>query len=167
VKLGGIFGTTLSGKSTLAIALSKQYHKTKKIRSLVLDPHLDMWGPQAWVTANEDEFWRVVWARRGHLVVVEEASSTIRRDRDLMPVFTQIRHNEHRLLIIGHSGSDLLPGMRKQFDTLYLFQQDVDSVKEWKKIFPRGGIEAAISLEQYEFLRVRSFKPSDKMTLTL
>ncbi len=167
MKLGAIFGTTLCGKTTLAVQLSREYYRQKKIRTLALDPHNADWGKQAWSTQNEEEFWRVVWARKGHLVIVEDASLTINRDRDLMHVFTQIRHREHRLLVIGHSGSDLLPGMRKQFDTVYLFQQDVDSAKDWRKIFPKGGVEVAVSLEQYEFLRVRSFKPSERMRLTV
>ena len=167
MKLGGCFGTTLCGKTTWVVELSKQYYRDKKIRTLALDPHCADWGPQAWSTQNEEEFARVVWAHRGHLVIMEDASLTIDRDRELMKFFTQIRHNEHRLLVVGHSGSDLLPGMRKQFDTLFLFQQDVDSVKDWKKIFPKAGLEAAISLEQYEFLWVRAFKPSQKLRLTV
>jgi hypothetical protein len=167
MKLGGIFGTTLCGKTTLAVELSRNYFTQKGIRTLALDPHRANWGKGGWGTTNEEEFWRVVWARRGHLVIVEDASLTINRDRGLMPLFTQIRHNEHRLLIVGHSGSDLLPGMRKQFDTVYLFQQDKDSIKEWKKIFPKGEIDRAFSLEQYHFLRVRSFRPSEEMHLTV
>jgi hypothetical protein len=167
MKLGAIFGTTLCGKTTLAVDLSKQYYAQKKIRTLALDPHKAKWGPQAWSTQDEDEFWRVVWARRGHLVIVEDASLTINRDRDLMKVFTQIRHNEHRLLVVGRSGSDLLPGMRKQFDTLFLFQQDLDSVKDWKKIFPKAGVEASLSLDRYQFLEVHSFAPAVAKKLTV
>lgn len=167
MKIGGIFGTTLCGKTTLAVDLSREYYKQKKYRTLALDPHNADWGKQAWSSQNDDEFWRVVWARKKHLVVVEDASLTINRDRDLMKVFTQIRHREHRLLIIGHSGSDLLPGMRKQMDTVYLFQQDKDSVKDWQKIFPKGEVERTLTLDQYEFVRVRSFMPPEqKMKLT-
>jgi molybdopterin-guanine dinucleotide biosynthesis protein len=167
MKIGAIFGTTLCGKTTLAVELSRQYYKQKKIRTLALDPHRADWGAQAWATQNEEEFWRVVWARTGHLVIVEDASLTINRDRDLMQVFTQIRHNKHRLLVVGHSGSDLLPGMRKQLDTLFLFQQDADSVKDWKKIFPKGGVERALSLEKYEFLEVHCFERSEPKRLTV
>lgn len=167
MKRGGIFGTTESGKTTLAKALSRQYYKQKGIRSLVYDPHLEYWGDHAYVTADGEEFERMVWAKRGLLAVIEDASMTVDRERSMTPMFTAIRHQEHRLLVCGHGGSDLLPTMRKQLDTVYLFQQDADSVKEWKKIFPRGGVEAALLLDQYEFLQVRSFKPSVKMRLTV
>jgi hypothetical protein len=167
VKRGGIFGTTECGKSTLAHYLSWEYYRQKKIRSLVFDTHLEHWGSHAYVTADEEEFMRMVWARMGDLVVMEDASLTINRRQDLKPMFTTIRHQEHRLLVLGHGGSDLLPTMRKQFDTVYLFQQDEDSVKDWKKIFPRAGVEASLLLDQYEFLHVQAFKPSQKMRLTL
>lgn len=167
MKRGGAFGTTECGKSTLARELSRQYYKLHGIRSLIWDPHVEHWGKHAFVTADFDEFDRMVWARRGDLVIIEDASMTVERNRDLTPYFTAIRHQEHRIFVCGHGASDLLPTMRKQLDTLYLFQQDEDSVKDWKKIFPKGGVEAAILLDQYEFLHVRPFVPSQKMKLTV
>jgi hypothetical protein len=164
---GGIFGIRLCGKTTLAISLSREYYRLKGIRSLVLDPHMEDWGPQAWVTNNEEEFWRVVWHKRDCLVIVEEASTTINRAQKLMPVFTRLRHNKHRLLVIGHDGTDLLRAMRKQFDSLFLFQQDEDSCEQWAKIFPKGEVHKAVDLQQYEFLHVRSFAPTVKNKLTL
>src|SRR5260221_2064355 len=149
---GGIFGPKLSGKTTLAIALSKEYWRKSKMRSLVLDPHCEGWGEQAYVTTNEDEFWPNVWKTTNSLVIVEEAAATIRRERDLVPVFTRLRHNHHKLLIIGHSGMDLLPVMRQQLDTLYLFRQPVSAAKVWAETFTQDGLLQAVSLQQFEFL---------------
>jgi GTPase SAR1 family protein len=101
---GGIFGPKLSGKTTLAMALSKSYWTRYKMRTLVLDPFVDTWGDQAWVTNNEVLFWENVWKSQNSLIVVDEAASTIRRDKELIPVFTALRHNHHRLIVIGHSG---------------------------------------------------------------
>jgi hypothetical protein len=165
---GGIFGPKLSGKSTLAKHLSRAYWTRKHIRSLVFDPHREQWGPQAWVTENEDMFWEGVWQVNGALVICEEAAATIRRDRDLIPVFTRLRHNRHRLLVIGHDGTDLLPVMRRQFDTIHLFLQPEEAIKLWLKDLPSiSGLEQASQLRQYEFLRGQLFCRSVKLRLRL
>jgi hypothetical protein len=148
----GIFGPKLSGKTTLAIALSKQYWETHKMRSMVFDPHCEAWGEQAWVTANEDEFWPQVWKTKSNVIIVEEAATTINRSRELIPVFTRLRHCNHKLIIVGHSGTDLLPVMRQQLDTLYLFRQPEQAAKIWANTFADERILAATTLRQYEFL---------------
>lgn len=163
---GGIFGPKLSGKTTLARNLSLAYWSRKKIRSLVLDIHQEQWGGQAWVTHQEDIFWNAVWKTKHCLIIVEEAAATIRRERELVPVFTRLRHCEHRLLIIGHDGTDLLPVMRRQFDTIFLFLQPEDALKHWRQDLPSiAGLEHATRLGQYEFLRGELFKPAVRMRL--
>ena len=162
---GGIFGPKLSGKTTLAVQLSRVYWRQQSLRSLVLDPHKEAWGAQAWVTAEESEFWPVVWRAKSCLIVVEEAAATIRRERDLIPVFTRLRHCQHRLLVVGHSGMDLLPTMRQQIDTLYLFRQPGSAAKVWAENFADDGLLAAATLEQYEFIRKESYRPAARMRL--
>ena len=162
---GGIFGPKLSGKTTLAIALSKQYWRTKGFRSLVLDPHLDDWGTQAWVTSNEDEFWDKVWKCRSSLIIVEEAAATIRRERELIPVFTRMRHCQHKLIVIGHSGVDLLPTMRQQLDTLYLFRQPELAAKIWADTFTEPQLLSATDLQQFEFLHCQLYKGCQRLKL--
>jgi hypothetical protein len=162
----GIFGPKLSGKSTLAKHLSRAYWTKRGVRTLVFDPHRENWGPQAWLCENEERFWSAVWKTRGALVICEEAAATIRRERELIPVFTRLRHNEHRLLVIGHDGTDLLPVMRRQFDTIYLFLQPEEALKLWRKDLPSiGGIEAASTLRQYEFLHGRLFSVATRCKL--
>lgn len=164
---GGIFGPKLSGKTTVAVQLSRVYWRSKKVRSLVLDPHGENWGGQAWVSKDEAQFWQVVWKARDCLVIVEEAAATIRRERELIPVFTRMRHCCHRLLVVGHSGMDLLPTMRQQLDTLYLFRQPESAAKVWAENFADPQLLQACTLEQYEFLRKESYKPAQRMRLDL
>lgn len=164
---GGIFGPKLCGKTTLAKELSREYWHVDCRRSFVLDPHLDRWGEQAWVTNNEEKFWAVVWSTKGGLVIVDESAATIRRERSLVPVFTMMRHNRHKLLVIGHGADDLLPPMRRQLDTLYLFRQDEDSVEAWARIFADKQLYDAAALDQYEFLEKHSFRPAIKRRLLL
>ena len=159
---GGIFGISLSGKTTLAKALSREYARAAKMPSIILDPQLDTWGAHATITDDEERFWATVWACKNCLVIVDEAAATIRRERELIPVFTRLRHNGHKLLVIGHDGSDLLPVMRQQLDTLYLFRQDDDSVKWWVKKFADKRVDQARSLDQYEYLFCEMFKPPKK-----
>ena len=159
---GGIFGISLSGKTTLAKNISRQYATRFNVPSLILDPHLETWGDHATVTDDEEKFWETVWKNRNCLVIVDEAAATIRRERELIPVFTRLRHLGHKLLVIGHDGSDLLPVMRQQLDTLYLFRQDDDSVKWWIKKFADPRVAAARELRQYEYLYCEMFKEPKK-----
>lgn len=161
----GVFGPKLSGKTTLARAISRQYWATRRIRSFVLDPHLEAWGPQAFVTNDEEKFWDIVWKTKGALIIVEEAAATIRRERDLIPVFTRLRHCNHRLIVVGHSGIDLLPVMRQQLDTLYLFRQPEEAAVIWARTFCDKRLLAATELGQYEFLYAEMFREPRKMRL--
>ena len=162
---GGIFGPKLSGKTTLAIALSQDYWRRFKMRSLVLDINLDTWGKQAWVTNDENKFWKAVWNSRNSLVIVDEATETINRDKDLVPVFTRLRHLNHKLLVIGHSGVNLLPIMREQLDTLYLFRQSKKAAAMWSEAMTQEGFNEATTLSQYEFLFGTNYIAPQKMTL--
>jgi hypothetical protein len=161
----GIFGPKLSGKTTLAIHLSREYYKQAGIRSLVFDPHRDVWGNQAWVTNNAEEFWATVWRMHSCLVIVDEAALTINRDKDLVPVFTMLRHNRHKLIIIGHSGVDLLPSMRQNLDTLFLFRQPAVAAKIWVETFANEKLWGATELARYEFLQSTLFGETEKKRL--
>lgn len=157
----GIFGPKLSGKTTLAKELSRQYWLRSRRRSLVLDPNLENWGPWSWVTGDEEKFWRVVWKQTGKpsLVIVEEAAETINRDKGLTAVFTRLRHLNHKLIVIGHSGENLLPIMRQQLDTLYLFRQSPDDAERWARSMTQEGFLRAKELRQFEFLFGERFRP--------
>lgn len=163
----GIFGPSLSGKTTLARAIVQQYEKQRGMRALVLDPHGEKWGEHSKVFSDEDKFWATVWEARRCVVVCEEASTTLRRDREFMPAFTRIRHNEHKLIVVGHSGTDLLPGMRAQIGTLYLFLQDPDSAELWARQMVDKRLLEATNLRQFEFLKKEAYQTPRKMKLAL
>lgn len=161
----GIMGPKLSGKTTLAMTISKEYWAKHRMRSLVLDPNLDEWGKQAWVTQDEVKFWAAVWRTQQCLVIVDEAAETINRDKGLIPVFTRLRHLHHKLIVIGHTGVNLLPVMRQQLDTLYLFRQSRQAADLWAQDMTQEGFEAATMLNQFEFLYGEKFRPPVKMKL--
>lgn len=168
----GIFGPTESGKSTVARQLVREHFSKYGLKALILDPHSDEWNlwPQSavgFITDSEEQFWKAVWESEGCLVVVEESSSTIKREKNLIPVFTKLRHRKHKLLVIGHSGMDLLPVMREQFDTLFLFRQPQSAAKVWSEVMTETGLLACTSCKQYEFIFHRMFGKPSKMKLKL
>lgn len=163
----GIFGPKLSGKTTLAMALSREYWRKQRMRSLVLDPNMEDWGKQAWVTNDEQKFWSAVWKTEACLVIVDEAGETINRDKGLIAVFTRLRHLHHKLIVIGHNGINLLPIMRQQLDTLYLFRQSPRAAAMWAEDMTQRGFVAAEELGQYEFLYGEKFKPPVRQKLSL
>ncbi len=163
---GGIFGPSLAGKTTLAKYLSREYWQKCKMRTLVLDPTNDDWGQQAMVFTDDAKFWDAVWKTQNCLVIADEASETINRDKELIPVFTRLRHHHHKLIVIGHSGVNLLPIMRQQIDTLYLFRQSRKACLIWCEDFIEDGFADAYTLKQYEFYRAERWKgPPTKMVL--
>lgn len=163
----GVFGPTVSGKTTLAIKISEQYWKQHQVRSLVLDPYEDTWGEHALVFTDEDKFWEAVWKTRDSLVIVEESSTTIQRDKKLIPIFTRLRHNGHSLMVIGHSGMDLLPIMRQQLTTVYLFRQPKSAASVWAENFANDGLLQTMELSQYEFIHFESYGIPRKNKLKL
>ena len=164
---GGIFGPKLSGKTTLAKALSRQYWQQQKIKTIVLDINGDVWGEHATATEDETIFWEVVWKARNCLVIVDEAAATIRREKTLIPAFTRMRHCQHKLIVIGHSGMDLLPVMRQQLDTLYLFRQPKSSAQVWAEVMTEDGLLESVNLKQYEFIRHELYGTPQRQKLTL
>jgi len=164
----GIFGTGLSGKTTLAMHLSKSYWRKAQIKSLVLDPNKENWGPQAFVTDDEAIFWEMVWKReRDCALFVDEGGETIKRDSEKTPLFTRVRHRGHRLHIIGHGGMNLLPVQREQIHTVYLFRQSKDGADLWAEQFAEPRIVDSTTLGQYEFLHCRVFCEPKRQKLEL
>jgi hypothetical protein len=164
---GGIFGPKLSGKTTLAKRLSSLYWHSFNQRTLCLDINMEPWG--GWVMATDDDakFWELVWNTKESLIIVDEGSTTINRDKELIPVFTRLRHLHHRLIVVGHSGTDLLPAMRRQLDTLYLFRQPKKAAEVWSYEFADERILTAAELSQFEFLACRIYSEPVRMKLKL
>lgn len=163
----GVFGTTESGKTTLAKKLALQFWLQRKIRSLVLDPHNESWGEHALVSTDEKAFWETVWKTNGCLIVVDEASTTINRDSELIPLFTKLRHNQHHLIVIGHSGRDLLPSMRQAINMLFLFRQSKKAAEGWAEMFTENGLMESTTLGQYEFIRCGLYQKPQRLKLKL
>lgn len=153
----GVFGPTESGKTTLAKAIVENRYRKAGIKSLVLDPHLESWPASATVYADELEFWSNVWNTEGRMIVVDEASSTVARDKSLIPAFTKIRHKLHHLMVIGHNGTDLLPVMRDSLTQIFLFRQSKKAAAMWVEVFACEDLMKCTTLDRYQFLYYSSF----------
>lgn len=162
---GGIFGPKLSGKTTLAKALSKQFWQKEQRRTLVFDPNGEEWGEHAKAFEDEDEFDKAIWGVTDCLVIIEEAAATIRRERKKVTIFTRLRHQRHKLIIIGHSGMDLLPVMRQQLDLLFLFRQPEEAAKVWSMTFTEKRLLESQHLKQYQFIRCELYGEPQTMIL--
>ncbi len=161
----GVFGPGDSGKTTLLKQLSASYWKLAGIRSICLDPNLEKWGDHAFVTDDEEKFNRVFWSNKGCAVFIEEATETIARDRKKNGLFTRGRHQEHKIFVSGHSGSNLLPVQRGQLFTLFLFRQPESAAQVWSELFTDKRILECAQLQQYEFLHCQIYKPPVKCRL--
>lgn len=171
----GVFGRRLSGKTTLVIELLKQWHRAEGRYGVVLDPKAQQhnWGAHCWVT-KEREQWLAKWQDprcRFCNVVWEETSTTLKRDADLVDVFTaKAGEHAHRLIVTGHTGMALLPVMRWQIGELFLFRPAEDEAEEWSRIFMDRRIStlaASLDFQRREFLHVRMGQPPRKCRLVL
>jgi GTPase SAR1 family protein len=163
----GIFGPSLSGKTTLAKAIARADFAATGRLSLALDPHAEDWGEGTTVTDDRAAWLAAFWASTNCNAFLDEAAATVSRDRDMMPVFTRGRHQGHRLFILGHSGADLLPGMRQQFTRLYLFRQPASAAETWAELFADPAIKACADLAQFEFLDCALYRPPIRRRLKL
>lgn len=157
----GIFGPTRSGKTTLAQALAAEYQKNGRA-VLVCDPLGIRWPCSAWQTTNASALVSKARASRNCMIFVEEASLSIARDRSLSWLFVAAGNpaaGGHVTHIVGQDGGSLLPAMRQQLSTVYLFRCHPDLAEIWARQFAQPEVsEIAPTLEKYEFLRVRSFE---------
>lgn len=172
--VGGIFGPKKSGKTTLAQHLAQAYWHSEDRASLVNDPNSSDWPKCCWqppITLNEEQketvFWETVWKTQHKLIICDDAGKSIDRNADLNDIFTRINHNGHKLLIVGHNGSNLLPIQRQQMDDVYLFRSTLDACKWWYDVFGDDKIFEAPKLQRYEFLRCRFYEPTEKHILNL
>lgn len=164
----GIFGPGDSGKTFLAQALSKDLWQRGGIKSIVLDPNMEIgWGNHSFVTDDSIAFEKVFWAEEKCAVFIEEATETIARDKKKSGLFTRGRHRGHKIFVIGHDGMNLLRVQRQQLHTVYLFKQIKDSAEVWAQQFADESIMECVNLRQYEFLYCRNWMKAEKRILQI
>jgi len=160
----GIFGPGLSGKSTCAECIVKVSYEQNGIRALVLDQaQTSSWGPGSVVYTEVEPFLKAVWASENCLVVIEEATSALAdfSPQELVSLFTRVRHRGHKLIIIAHRATALLPILREQLSHLFLFRQADPAAKFWMECHAEPRLIESTRLNKYEFLEFRAFGAAD------
>lgn len=163
----GVFGQTLCGKTKLAKFMVQAVCRRENKIALVLDINREDWGSHAVVTANFEKFERVVWGVKGLVVVIDEGTETIARDRAKIGLFTRIRHQGHHLFVMAHDGTTLLPVQRNQLTEICQFQCTPEQAELWRDRFADDEMRRAPSLLCYQFLHKRAFCPVETCQLTL
>ena len=161
----GFFGPTACGKTTLAQALAVEKQKNG-LAVLVCDPIGVHWPAATWQTTDALLLLEKAKRARNCRIFIEEASLSVARDRDLSWLFTTARHAGHMTHVIGQDGASLLPAMRQQLSSVYLFRCHPDLAEMWARQFARPEIASqAPQLEQFEFLVCSAFLPLKRLRL--
>jgi hypothetical protein len=145
-----IMGPTESGKTTLARYLCAQM-KRQGVGTLVCDPLFHEWDAD-WITPSIEKFLAKAKTSRRCALFIEESGQTVDRGKDYEWLFTTARHWGHKTFISGHAGRQILPIMREQCSTLFLFRCSATVCKGWESEYGPE-IYAATSLEKYQFAK--------------
>jgi hypothetical protein len=166
----GIFGPTRSGKTTLSHSLAAAYRAAGRA-NLVCDPIGVPWPAAQWQTTDATALMTKAKSSRGCILWIEESSVSISRDRSLSWFFTTAGNPHaggHITHVIGQDGASLLPGMRQQISTVYLFRCHPKLAEVWAEQFAEPEIaRLAPTLQQYEFILARGFQPPRVCRLSL
>jgi hypothetical protein len=156
-----IMGGSESGKTALAIGLSRGLWSAQKTRTLAFDPYCrkNDWGGQAWVTDEFLKFQHVVFRLQGFAAFWDEGTSTGGRDRDKVKFFTAIRHNSAFFAFMGHDHTTMLPIMRGSLTDVILFRQSETAAAYWADLFTDRDLLRSTDLPQYAAMHKRAFRP--------
>lgn len=156
-----VIGGCQSGKTFLTSGFSRGVWGSRRLRSIVFDPWRGEtdWGPQAWVSHDFEKWKRAVCGTSGCAVVWDEATAHGGRDRENVPLFSELRHRHPVLFCIGHSHASILPVMRINLTDLYLSLADAGDADEWSRTMKDPAVMEAVKLRQFEFVHKRAFQP--------
>lgn len=147
------------GKSFFLRAICEQFMRAGN-DVLVCDPLGYKW-PATWVTRDEYAFLdRAKNSRCCALLMDELGMTALERDFDNFKwLLTTSRHNHHVFIGAMQDFTQMPLRMRKQLTQLYLFKCHPKEAAEWAFQFhqARDFILNAPNLQQYEFMRLRSF----------
>lgn len=155
-----ILGMTESGKTTLAKALTHQFHK-QGIGVLLLDPMNDPGYAAHYRTADPSAFLDVLWANQSCMCFVDESADMVGRfDTTMQQTATKGRHFGHSCFYISQRGAQLSATVRAQCRHLYLFTSAKDDCKTLANEFNKPELLNANSLPQGHFYDVSRFGPA-------
>lgn len=158
---------TASGKTTLAKKLARQYRK-HDIAVCVLDPLHDPEWAATFQTADRDEFLATVKKSRGCALFIDESGEMVGRyDDEMFWLATRSRHYGHRSHFITQRAAQLSPTVRHQCTRLFLFRVGVKDAKTLAEEFSNAELDAAGTLQQFEFFAIDRFGKAERLRLEI
>lgn len=158
-------GIGKSGKTTLMREIAT-LAKSHGHGVLVLDPNWGQWDCD-YLTDDLTKFMRVAKASRRCLLVMDECGESIARDPTAVWLATRARHWGHLSFFGMHSWTQLLPVIRNQCTTAYVFSQSVEDSAALARHFNDRLIASAAELKQGEFIHKEPFLPAKIKKLDL
>lgn len=155
----GVYGQTLSGKSTFCKRLVSEVFGPAGRSCLVLDDTGEPWPGADFVTDNPEEFLRVCKLETNCCVIVDEGGTTIGPNSPLFILTTRMRKNGHNVIAIAHRAVQLPLTMRGSFGAVCMFNSSIKDAKDQAEIFNDDGLLAAPDLTQGEYLYKVRFQP--------
>ncbi len=137
-------GQTGSGKTFLAMKKAQAFLDAG-FGVLVLENILNKW-PCTWQTRCAADFIAAAKRSRRCALFIDDVGETLHRDPDAEWPFTMARHLGHKTHALAQGATQLLPVLRNQCSTLYLFADtDPDECKFLARKFNAPGLVGASS----------------------
>ncbi len=158
-------GISMSGKSTLMRSLCGDA-RARGIGVGVLDPNWDQW-PADYQTDSLRAF--LEWSKEARkcILILDECGETLARDPESVWFGTRSRHWGHRCTFGCHMWTQLLPVLRNQCTTAYVFNQPPDEAVRLARHYNDPILERASTLKQGEFIHKVPFQPGKIRKLRL
>ena len=154
-----ILGMTMSGKSTLAKSLVRQY-QAAGIKCGVLDPLNDPGWRADFQTSDPDEFLRRFWLSERCAWFIDEAGESVGRfDLAMMKTATRGRHLGHRVHYVSQRGTQINRTVRDQCSSLFLFTTSLEDSKVHANEWNKPELRDACSLPQGHYFYTDRFSP--------
>jgi hypothetical protein len=171
----GILGMTESGKTTLAVNLSKLYYRNG-YSIIVLDPMCDpRWRPEGYrdplpgeerrffQTADPDVFLKTFWDSTGCMVFIDESGDTVGRyDIAMQQTATKGRHWGHSVHFLSQRGAQINRTVRDQWSNLFLFNTAKKDAELHAHEWNQPELENANLLPQGHYYHVVRFDKDGK-----
>lgn len=169
-----IYGTTLSGKSTLARKIAAEYAKKKHLQILVYDPtDSDEWPESSWVLTNEHDYLHALaeLIKDKHKIVTfhDEADTLFSQSqKENFWIYSRGRHFGLKCFLITQRPYMVSPTVRSMCSDAYIFRLSESDAKTVAGDHALAEIQEAVSLPQghyYHACWIEGQKKLDKKRL--
>jgi len=159
-----IAGMTESGKTTLAIALSREFRR-KRHSVAVLDPMHDLRWSYDFMTHKAEVFAPFVWSHKKLWVFIDEAGAFGKFSDLTTGLMTRGRHLGHSVTLLTQNLTQVSPLIRGQASVVYLFACTDEETKLVASTFRQPSLLTMPPLPKGDFYKVSRFAEIEKYTI--